>query len=130
VTDEVGAPEALVSLPVARPTLARPALRNDPEQPFPYYSSKGMATLSVRRRPLSDEERADRATLERIRRGNRSDARRNWKSQVLLALAFCGSLVAGTLGAGGFVYQGLGLAVVCVPATVALVVWCLRNWDY
>jgi hypothetical protein len=96
-----------------------------------YYSPMDMATLSVRRRPLSDEERADRATLKRIRRGNRSDARRNWKSQVLLALAFCGSLVAGMLGAaGGFSYLGLGLGVVCVPATVALAVWCLRNWDY
>lgn len=83
-----------------------------------------------RRRPLTEEELADRAKLKAIRRGNRSDSRRNWRSQLLLTLAFCGTLVGATLMAAGGTWVGFVVVAVCLPGTVALAWWCLRNWDY
>jgi hypothetical protein len=81
------------------------------------------------RRPLTEEERADRATLKATRRQNRSDSRRNWKSQLLLTLGIGATIVGTSLWAVGS-FVGLGLVAVGLPMTVAVGVWSLRNWDY
>src|SRR5262249_28289624 len=81
------------------------------------------------RRPRTEAERADRATLKAIQRQNRSDSRRNRKSQLLLTLAIGATIVGASLWAVGS-FVGLGLVAVGVPTTVAVAWWALRNWDY
>jgi hypothetical protein len=83
----------------------------------------------IRHRP-SDLERADRAEAKAFRPGfGRRGLPKNRKSQLLLALAICATFVGGSLSLVGS-YVGFALFSVGLPATVAIGVWCMRNWDY
>jgi hypothetical protein len=84
----------------------------------------------LRRWAPTDQGRADRAEAKAFRDGfNRRGLSKNRKSQLLLTLAVCATFVGGSLSLVGS-YVGFGLFIVGLPATVAIGVWCLRNWDY
>lgn len=88
-----------------------------------------MADLNkVGDRSRTDEKRADRAEAKAFR-AYRRGLSRNRKSQLLLALAVSATFAGGSLSLVGS-YVGFGLFAVGLPATVAIGVWCLRNWDY
>jgi hypothetical protein len=78
----------------------------------------------------TEQERADRAEAKAFRPGISHESwSKNRKSQLLLALAICVTFVGGSLSLVGS-YVGFALFVLGLPATVAIGVWCLRNWDY
>ena len=84
----------------------------------------------IRRRQPTDLEREDRAEAKGFRPGfARRGLPKNRTSQALLALALVATFVGGSLSLVGS-YVGFGLFVVGLPATVAIAVRCLRNWDY
>ena len=82
------------------------------------------------RRSRTDQERADRAEAAAFRPGvEHSNSSKNRTSQVLLVLFFFATIAGGSLALTGR-YVGFFVFVVALPATVAVAVWCFRNWDY
>ena len=84
----------------------------------------------IRLRPLSAQQRTDRAELKAFRGGiSGTDAPKNRRSQLLLALAlaatFFGIWLAVVGAVVGFIMLAVGL-----PTTAGTAVWCIRNWDY
>jgi hypothetical protein len=82
------------------------------------------------RRPLTAQQRSDRAEVEAFHAGVVGrEVPRSRKSQLFLVLALGLTFVGAWMGVGG---SGLGFAlfVVGLPATVAIGWWCFRNWEY
>lgn len=84
----------------------------------------------IRRRRLTDLERADRAEAKAFRPGlNRSGFAQNRKSQLVFVLGLGATFVGGSLMLAGSLI-GIAIFVVGLPVTVATGVWCFRNWDW
>lgn len=82
----------------------------------------------IRGRPLTEQERADRAEMKAFR-PNSTRTPKNRKSQLLVVLALAVTFVGAWLADVGSPV-GVGLFVVGLLVTVVTGVWCFRTWDY